>query len=193
MEKGTAGQGTAQPHRRHLGNEEQTASRGTELWSLRVLGGEGRGWSADLPSCPTHPQVLGLSQGSVSDMLSRPKPWSKLTQKGREPFIRMQLWLSDQLGQAVSQQPSASQGEYPFSGPFVGVLPAPQNFGEPSLFQSQQWHVHLLYCPHLPLCPAPLPCPPLLLPWKTCSVPLAGVPAALSPFLQLQECICGWF
>uniref|UniRef100_A0A452FE78 Homeobox protein cut-like n=1 Tax=Capra hircus TaxID=9925 RepID=A0A452FE78_CAPHI len=54
-------------------------------------------------------KVLGLSQGSVSDMLSRPKPWSKLTQKGREPFIRMQLWLSDQLGQAVGQQPSASQ------------------------------------------------------------------------------------
>ncbi|ELW66585.1 Homeobox protein cut-like 2 [Tupaia chinensis] len=54
-------------------------------------------------------KVLGLSQGSVSDMLSRPKPWSKLTQKGREPFIRMQLWLSDQLGQAGGQQPSASQ------------------------------------------------------------------------------------
>ncbi|XP_054551309.1 homeobox protein cut-like 2 isoform X2 [Talpa occidentalis] len=54
-------------------------------------------------------KVLGLSQGSVSDMLSRPKPWSKLTQKGREPFIRMQLWLSDQLGQAVGQPPSASQ------------------------------------------------------------------------------------
>uniref|UniRef100_A0ABK0LCK9 Homeobox protein cut-like n=1 Tax=Rattus norvegicus TaxID=10116 RepID=A0ABK0LCK9_RAT len=56
-------------------------------------------------------KVLGLSQGSVSDMLSRPKPWSKLTQKGREPFIRMQLWLSDQLGQgqAPNQQPSASQ------------------------------------------------------------------------------------
>nr|XP_031526052.1 homeobox protein cut-like 2 [Vicugna pacos] len=54
-------------------------------------------------------KVLGLSQGSVSDMLSRPKPWSKLTQKGREPFIRMQLWLSDQLAQAIGQQPSASQ------------------------------------------------------------------------------------
>ncbi|XP_070572082.1 homeobox protein cut-like 1 isoform X1 [Ptychodera flava] len=39
--------------------------------------------------------VLGLSQGSVSDILSHPKPWSKLTQKGREPFIRMQLWLED--------------------------------------------------------------------------------------------------
>ncbi|XP_057620391.1 homeobox protein cut-like 2 isoform X1 [Chionomys nivalis] len=58
-------------------------------------------------------KVLGLSQGSVSDMLSRPKPWSKLTQKGREPFIRMQLWLSDQLGQgqgqAPPQQPSTTQ------------------------------------------------------------------------------------
>ncbi|XP_066465934.1 homeobox protein cut-like 2 [Tiliqua scincoides] len=49
-------------------------------------------------------KVLGLSQGSVSDMLSRPKPWSKLTQKGREPFIRMQLWLTDQLGQGINQQ-----------------------------------------------------------------------------------------
>uniref|UniRef100_A0A8C5LAW3 Homeobox protein cut-like n=1 Tax=Jaculus jaculus TaxID=51337 RepID=A0A8C5LAW3_JACJA len=54
-------------------------------------------------------KVLGLSQGSVSDMLSRPKPWSKLTQKGREPFIRMQLWLSDQLGQATARQPGTSQ------------------------------------------------------------------------------------
>ncbi|KAG8146016.1 hypothetical protein E2320_012442 [Naja naja] len=54
-------------------------------------------------------KVLGLSQGSVSDMLSRPKPWSKLTQKGREPFIRMQLWLSDQLGQNISQQTSLPQ------------------------------------------------------------------------------------
>ncbi|XP_077165473.1 homeobox protein cut-like 2 isoform X3 [Paroedura picta] len=59
-------------------------------------------------------KVLGLSQGSVSDMLSRPKPWSKLTQKGREPFIRMQLWLTDQLGLGIGQQagqPHASPGE----------------------------------------------------------------------------------
>ncbi|XP_036069594.1 homeobox protein cut-like 2 isoform X4 [Oryzias melastigma] len=53
-------------------------------------------------------KVLGLSQGSVSDMLSRPKPWSKLTQKGREPFIRMQLWLLDQLGQSLSQPTNQS-------------------------------------------------------------------------------------
>lgn len=28
-------------------------------------------------------------------MLSKPKPWHMLSIKGREPFIRMQLWLSD--------------------------------------------------------------------------------------------------
>lgn len=41
--------------------------------------------------------VLGLSQGSVSELLSKPKPWHMLSIKGREPFIRMQLWLSDPL------------------------------------------------------------------------------------------------
>lgn len=41
--------------------------------------------------------MLGLSQGSVSELLSKPKPWHMLSIKGREPFIRMQLWLSDPL------------------------------------------------------------------------------------------------
>ncbi|XP_013780046.2 homeobox protein cut-like [Limulus polyphemus] len=39
--------------------------------------------------------VLGLSQGSVSELLSKPKPWHMLSIKGREPFVRMQLWLTD--------------------------------------------------------------------------------------------------
>ncbi|XP_074184479.1 homeobox protein cut-like 1 isoform X7 [Rhinolophus sinicus] len=55
-------------------------------------------------------KVLGLSQGSVSDMLSRPKPWSKLTQKGREPFIRMQLWLNGELGQGILPVQGQQQG-----------------------------------------------------------------------------------
>merc|ERR1719204_385155 len=41
--------------------------------------------------------VLGLSQGSVSDLLARPKPWHMLTQKGREPFIRMRIFLDDEV------------------------------------------------------------------------------------------------
>uniref|UniRef100_A0A6I8QDW8 Homeobox protein cut-like n=1 Tax=Xenopus tropicalis TaxID=8364 RepID=A0A6I8QDW8_XENTR len=70
-------------------------------------------------------KVLGLSQGSVSDMLSRPKPWSKLTQKGREPFIRMQLWLTDQLGQGITQQPALSQGTLSPSETHSSPSPSP--------------------------------------------------------------------
>ncbi|MCJ8742134.1 hypothetical protein PDJAM_G00078850 [Pangasius djambal] len=39
--------------------------------------------------------VLGLTQGSVSDLLARPKPWHRLSVKGREPYVRMQRWLND--------------------------------------------------------------------------------------------------
>ncbi|XP_012586337.1 PREDICTED: homeobox protein cut-like 2 [Condylura cristata] len=82
-------------------------------------------------------KVLGLSQGSVSDMLSRPKPWSKLTQKGREPFIRMQLWLSDQLGQAAGQQPRAPQGQRLFGESILGLT---QGSVSDLLSRPKPWH-----------------------------------------------------
>ena len=59
-------------------------------------------------------QVLGLSQGSVSDLLARPKPWHMLTQKGREPFIRMQLFLESPdafVKLVASQYQISSNGE----------------------------------------------------------------------------------
>uniref|UniRef100_A0A9J7Y9A6 One cut domain family member n=1 Tax=Cyprinus carpio carpio TaxID=630221 RepID=A0A9J7Y9A6_CYPCA len=40
-------------------------------------------------------EVLGLTQSSVSELLSHPKPWTKLSLKGKENFIRMHLWLQD--------------------------------------------------------------------------------------------------
>ncbi|XP_058850675.1 homeobox protein cut-like 2 isoform X2 [Acipenser ruthenus] len=82
-------------------------------------------------------KVLGLSQGSVSDMLSRPKPWSKLTQKGREPFIRMQLWLVDQLGQGLVQSVNYTLDKSPLqarsspSPPPSPVEDQPSPQGEP--------------------------------------------------------------
>ncbi|XP_039517464.1 homeobox protein cut-like 1 isoform X2 [Pimephales promelas] len=42
-------------------------------------------------------EVLGLTQSSVSELLSRPKPWTKLSLKGKENFIRMHRWLQDPL------------------------------------------------------------------------------------------------
>ncbi|XP_056593120.1 homeobox protein cut-like 1 isoform X4 [Triplophysa dalaica] len=70
-------------------------------------------------------KVLGLSQGSVSDMLSRPKHWSKLTQKGREPFIRMQLWLNGELGQALMPIPGQTQEISPKTS--ASCSPAPES------------------------------------------------------------------
>ncbi|CAF3504480.1 unnamed protein product [Rotaria sordida] len=58
-------------------------------------------------------KILGLSQGSVSDILARPKQWELLTQKGREPFLRMRIFLDDpnaikQLVQTVTTTPTST-------------------------------------------------------------------------------------
>ena len=39
--------------------------------------------------------MLCLSQGSVSEIMNKPKPWHMLSIKGREPYVRMQMWLKD--------------------------------------------------------------------------------------------------
>ncbi len=39
--------------------------------------------------------VLNLSQGTVSEILSKPRPWPALSVKGREPYIRMYTWFHD--------------------------------------------------------------------------------------------------
>jgi len=36
--------------------------------------------------------ILGLSQGTVSELLSKPKHWDKLTEKGRESYRKMYSW-----------------------------------------------------------------------------------------------------
>ncbi|PAA92759.1 hypothetical protein BOX15_Mlig012808g1 [Macrostomum lignano] len=41
-------------------------------------------------------RVLGLSQGTVSELLSKPKPWPKLTEKGRESYKRMAIWANNE-------------------------------------------------------------------------------------------------
>jgi len=42
--------------------------------------------------------VLGLSQGTVSELLAKPKPWDRLTEKGKESYRRMNQWAADHLG-----------------------------------------------------------------------------------------------
>ena len=40
--------------------------------------------------------VLGLSQGTVSELLSKPKCWDKLTEKGRDSYRKMHAWCYDE-------------------------------------------------------------------------------------------------
>ena len=40
--------------------------------------------------------VLGLSQGTVSELLSKPKSWEKLTEKGRDSYRKMHAWCYDE-------------------------------------------------------------------------------------------------
>ena len=71
-----------------------------------------------------------------SDILARPKPWELLTQKGREPFLRMRLFLDDphaikQLVPTVSSVPTSSTTSilvptfYPPLPPTASILSTP--------------------------------------------------------------------
>ncbi|XP_058274541.1 cut-like homeobox 1b isoform X4 [Hemibagrus wyckioides] len=96
-----------------------------QWWNSSQQERRGTGLPDENHSMEDSKEVLGLSQGSVSDMLSRPKPWSKLTQKGREPFIRMQLWLNGELGQNSVNQPGPTQEGTPKTS--GSCSPAPES------------------------------------------------------------------
>ncbi|CAG9791658.1 unnamed protein product [Diatraea saccharalis] len=77
--------------------------------------------------------VLGLSQGSVSDLLARPKPWHMLTQKGREPFIRMKMFLEDEnaVHKLVASQYKIAPEKLMRTGNYSGAPPCPPNMNKP--------------------------------------------------------------
>lgn len=72
--------------------------------------------------------IVGLSQGSVSDLLARPKPWHMLTQKGREPFIRMQMFLDDDnaVHKLVANQYKIAPEKLMRTGNYSGTNVIPQ-------------------------------------------------------------------
>ncbi|XP_053617002.1 homeobox protein cut isoform X5 [Plodia interpunctella] len=114
--------------------------------------------------------VLGLSQGSVSDLLARPKPWHMLTQKGREPFIRMKMFLEDDnaVHKLVASQYKIAPEKLMRTGNYSGAPPCPPNMSKPmppaqkmlsdaSSLLSKMQQEQLLGAPHLAhLAPAPL-------------------------------------
>lgn len=56
--------------------------------------------------------VLGLSQGTVSELLSKPKPWDKLTEKGRDSYRKMHAWACDDNAVLLLKSLIPKKGEY---------------------------------------------------------------------------------
>ena len=54
--------------------------------------------------------VLGLSQGTVSELLSKPKHWDKLTEKGRESYRKMYAWSMEETNVAELKAISPKKG-----------------------------------------------------------------------------------
>lgn len=95
--------------------------------------------------------VLGLSQGSVSDLLARPKPWHMLTQKGREPFIRMKMFLEDDnaIHKLVASQYKIAPEKLMRTGSFV-ASPGMPSIPVPSI------HSHIPTPPTMPMLNPPV-------------------------------------
>lgn len=100
--------------------------------------------------------VLGLSQGSVSEILARPKPWRKLTVKGKEPFIKMKQFLSDEQNVLALRTIQVRQ-----RGEWLGW---PQPTGPaPGLLHTVLWDPLPTHPSSTPGCPVPQRgCPPAL-------------------------------
>ena len=55
--------------------------------------------------------VLNLSQGTVSELLAKPKPWDRLSEKGRDSYRRMYQWAVEQTGTTGLWIDSSQNGE----------------------------------------------------------------------------------
>lgn len=56
--------------------------------------------------------ILGLSQGTVSELLSKPKPWDKLTEKGRDSYRKMHAWACDENAVMLLKSLIPKKGEF---------------------------------------------------------------------------------
>ena len=87
----------------HIGSidTEQLSSQVRELLFAYSIGQRVFGMHSFILYSKTHfkflsgEAVLNLSQGTVSEILSKPRPWHSLSVKGREPYIRMYTWYND--------------------------------------------------------------------------------------------------
>ncbi|OQV17521.1 Homeobox protein cut-like 1 [Hypsibius exemplaris] len=116
--------------------------------------------------------VLGMSQGAVSDLLKRPKPWNKLTRPTKEHYVRMQQFLDDENSIPVLQ--AIQNREDP-----ERILSATNEEAEEEKPDTREgWSKE--DSPHLPTQVPPTSCIPITIPMSTISSTGRGPEAVLS-------------
>jgi homeobox protein cut-like len=65
--------------------------------------------------------ILGLSQGTVSELLSKPKPWDKLTEKGRDSYRKMHAWACDEQAILLLKSLIPKKGNHTFWTPRIYI------------------------------------------------------------------------
>ncbi|XP_076331521.1 homeobox protein cut-like isoform X2 [Tachypleus tridentatus] len=131
-------------------------------------------------------KVLGLSQGSVSDLLARPKPWYMLTQKGREPFIRMKMFLEDEncIHKLVASQYRIPPEKLMHTDMYLGNKTIPGS--NKILYQTSDSRVS----EHLPQENNFIPLSRTSVPVKLCQTPPETVETSLPDFSpNLSQCV----
>jgi len=78
--------------------------------------------------------VLGLSQGTVSELLSKPKPWDKLTEKGRDSYRKMHAWACDENAVMLLKSLIPKKGKF-----FFIVLRRSTLASEVNEFSCREW------------------------------------------------------
>ena len=81
--------------------------------------------------------VLGLSQGTVSELLSKPKNWEKLTEKGRDSYRKMHAWCYDENAVMMLKSLIPRKGELMRSVP-----PAPLMMKGKSAIKDSLYLIH---------------------------------------------------
>ena len=59
-------------------------------------------------------RIVGMTQSCVSHMLLRPKPWMTLQPNGREPYVRMQMFVDkpvNAINQLMAEQSNVSMAD----------------------------------------------------------------------------------
>ena len=125
--------------------------------------------------------VLGLSQGTVSELLSKPKMWEKLTEKGRDSYRKMHAWAYDENAVLLLKSLIPRKGE------LMRSASSPRSLAQIQRDKARQMQSQMRSPSHQPATPPSMvPTPPSMVP-SMVPTPTSMVPTSRVDFLALHQ------